>query len=196
MTADEWREAILAAPNDAVRTVKAITFLKRWGSFSQPVAVSCDDGDRYVIKGAQVGRAIVNDHIVGRLGGLVDAPVGDVVFVDATDLARIEPQVAHVRHGLAHGTRLIPDTSDRLRYEYAGRFENRERFAALCTLYSWAGCFQDHQFIYEENPPHAVYSVDHGHFFPGGPNWSVAGIQAPPAAVIDGDFSSCALTQP
>jgi hypothetical protein len=25
--------------------------------------------------------------------------------------------------------------------------------------------------IYENDPPHIVHSVDHGHFFPGGPEW-------------------------
>jgi hypothetical protein len=49
----------------------------------------------------------------------------------------------------------------------------------------------DHQFIYDNATPHAVYSVGHGHFFPSGPDWTsetlaVAGPPVPDAAVIAG----------
>jgi hypothetical protein len=53
--------------------------------------------------------------------------------------------------------------------------DNRPRFAALAVLYGWipAG---DAQLIYRQTVSHLVYSVDHGHFFPGGPNWTLAGL--------------------
>ena len=68
------------------------------------------------------------------------------------------------------------------------------RFAALCVLYSWCGCWSDHQFIYGNAEPHLAYSVDHGHFFPGGPNWTVATLAAGPPAVEDASFAPLNLT--
>ena len=194
MTGEEWRAAILAV-REPPKTVKAITFLKAWSTASQPAAVSCDDGVTYVAKGSQNGRMCFNDHVVNRLGALIDAPVGQVVFVDAADLVRIEPRMSHFGPALAHGTRELPDCGERQAFEYSHVAENRGRFGALCILYSWAGCWGDHQMIYENSGVHLAHSVDHGHFFPGGPNWTTAGLQATPAAVLDAVFGQCGLVE-
>jgi len=52
-----------------------------------------------------------------------------------------------------------------------GQTENRSRFALLAVLYGWVYA-NDIQLIFQKNPPRLVYSVDHGHFFPGGPDWT------------------------
>jgi hypothetical protein len=194
MTADEWRAAI-QADHVRPRTVRAFTFLKSWQSASRPAALSCDDGATYVAKGSQNQRMCFNDHVVGRLGVLLDAPVAEVVFVDVTDLVRIEPQMSHFApDALAHGTRELRDCGERLTFEYAHVAENRSRFGALCVLYSWAGS-NDHQMIYENGGIHLVHSVDHGHFFPNGPNWTAAALQAAAPAVLDPAFGSCGLVE-
>jgi len=62
------------------------------------------------------------------------------------------------------------------------------------VLYSWAKA-SDHQWLYEDTPPHLVYSVDHGHFLgDGGPRWTVQDLQAQPSATWDGTFAPCKLT--
>jgi hypothetical protein len=49
----------------------------------------------------------------------------------------------------------------------------------LALLFGWTQA-GDHPFIYENAPPHLVHSVDHGHFFPNGPDWTVATLEAAP----------------
>jgi hypothetical protein len=55
-------------------------------------------------------------------------------------------------------------------YEHAKEAVNRDRFASLAVLYGWA-LAGDHQLVYDVTTK-IVWSVDHGHFFPGGPGWS------------------------
>jgi hypothetical protein len=57
--------------------------------------------------------------------------------------------------------------------------DNKYRFAAAAVMYSWLGA-SDRQFIYGKAGSHKVYSVDHGHFFQNGPNWTIASLSAAP----------------
>jgi len=72
--------------------------------------------------------------------------------------------------------------------------ENRKRFARLAILYGWVQA-GDHQFIYQQSSPELVYSVDHGHFFPGGPKWQATNLTGATAAEPDQQLASgCNLT--
>jgi hypothetical protein len=176
-------------------TVTAHTYHRNWSSNSTPVLVGCSDGALYVVKGRQMGRVLVNDHLVARLGELLGAPVTTTALVDIPQaLITIEPQVAHIPSGISHGAKWIEDCTDRLTFEHAHLPENRHRFALLAILYSWAGCWSDHQFIYKKAAPQEVFSVDHGHFFQSGPNWTISGLQGAPPVVLDPVFGACALT--
>ena len=174
---------------------KAETFHRKWPSFSRPVLVTCDDGKKYVLKGAHCGKAIVNEQIVARLGALLGAPVCPTLLVEIpAELCNIEPQMNDISPGLAHAIEYIDDCSERAGIDHTGLRENRERFASLQVLYTWmfAG---DHQLIYRTSPPHLVYSVDHGHFFPGGPNWTVQSIAGVTAILqYDTMFNAAAIT--
>lgn len=175
---------------------KAETFHRRWPSYSRPVLVTCDDGKKYVLKGAHCGKAIVNEQIVARLGFLLGAPVCPTLLIEIPEeLCNIEPQMNDISPGLAHAINFIDDCSERAGIDHTGVAENRERFAHLEILYTWmhAG---DHQLIYRTTPPHLVYSVDHGHFFPGGPDWSVQTL-ASAAAILQYDqvFTVAAITR-
>ena len=64
--------------------------------------------------------------------------------------------------------------SDR-RWDSNKLFENIERYAAIVVLYNWIPS-NDNQLIFRLSPPELVYSVDHGHFFFGGPNWTTASL--------------------
>ena len=187
----DWVSLIKAAEATEV-TVTAHTFLKSWGSASRPVLLLCDDGgiDReYVVKGQHSGRQAVNDQIVARLGTAAAAPVGTPALVDVpAPLIAVEPEMQHIPAGVSHGCVWIPDCSERLTYEHAGALENKSRFGLLALLFGWAHA-NDHQFIYENDAPHLVYSVDHGHFFPSGPDWTEATLKGastptPDAAIL------------
>ncbi len=116
------------------------------------------------MKSMDAGRMIVTDHIVGRLGHAVSAAVGAPTLVDVpADLIAAEAQMAHMTAGVAHGSRWIPDCSQG-GIEHVVVPENRDRFARLALLYGWVVA-ADRQFIYQNQDPRLVHSVDHGHFF-------------------------------
>ncbi len=175
----------------------AETFHKKWASFSRPVLVGCDDLGLWVVKGPQPQnkRAICNEQVVARLGRLLQAPVCDVEIVALpAELCSLQPELADVSPGLSHGVRFVPDCTDRETVKHWDQPQNRARFAALQVLYTWTHA-GDHQLIYSMSPPNLVYSVDHGHFFPGGPDWTPASLAAAgPVSTLDPIFGVCGLT--
>jgi len=179
--------------------VRAITFIRRWESNARPVAFRCDDGLTRVVKRVRrdtnLGRALVNDHIVAHLGYVLGAPVGEPWFVDVpAELVAAEPQIQHFTPGIGHGTLFIDRCTDREGVGHVDVPANRARFALLALLYGWA-LANDHQLIYTTEPPYLVYSVDHGHFLPGSANWVVADLNAAPRAIPDPVLvQGCGLT--
>lgn len=164
---------------------EAQTFLKSLQGVSKGVLLACSDGRDYAVKGRQNGRALVNDRLVNLLGQLLGAPVGLPALIDLTPSFKgIEPRVAHIPPGISHGLLWVPNCSEREALLHTDEPENRSRFALLAVLYGWMHA-RDHQFIYENSPPHRVHSVDHGHFFNGGPNWTEATLLAAPAPQLD-----------
>lgn len=146
-----------------------------WPSFSRPALFICNDGNKYVVKGAQVGRGIINEQIVASLGQLIDAPIPTVRIIDIPkELRDAEPNLAYMQHGLSHGIAFQENCSDR-RWGANQLFENIERYASIVVLYNWIPS-NDNQLIFRLSPPEIVYSVDHGHFFFGGPNWTTASL--------------------
>ncbi len=166
---------------------------------SKPVRAMGVDGKTYVVKGQQAGRQIVNDQIVGYLGVLLGAPVGNPCIVEVDEILTNdpdEPEFAYFQPGLAHATQFIPDTvDDRDMRHYQGQAVNRDRFARLSVLYGWVGA-ADHQFLYNSQPPNAVHSVDHGHFFPHGPDWTINDLLTAPPAVLDPKIVNVCRFQP
>ncbi len=172
--------------------VRAHTYIGQFGSFSKPVRLLCDDHRVYVVKGRQDGRpemsrTMIADHIIGRLGAALGAPVPEVRLIEVpAELRTAQAQLQHMASGVAHGSRDIEDVTERAAIQHTDLPENRRRFALLALLFGWAHA-GDHQFIYEKNAPHRVYSVDHGHFLPGGPNWTAASLAGALQAQADAD---------
>jgi len=102
----------------------------------------------------------------------IGAPVGEPCIVEISEeLIAEDSRFSYLTPGTAHATLYIPKcSSQREEINYTNQPENRERFALLILLYGWVYA-NDYQFIYENARPNLVYSVDHGHFFPGGPEW-------------------------
>lgn len=196
VAASPWPALFAAcAPRPAPPTAQ--TFIRSWPSASHPVAVGCDDGRRYVIKGRHLdaGRVACNEQIVGLLGRALGAPVGEVALVDVpAELIALQPEMQHLSPGIAHGSLYLPGLSnDREPLQHFKVPENRDRFAHLAVLYGWVGA-SDHQFIYENAPPHRVFSVDHGHFF-NGPAWTVTSLKAMSPPRIDPYFDLCVFSR-
>jgi len=191
------RDEITNAAADKPQPVVAETFLRRWPSYSRPVALRCDDGKEYVVKGQHAGRGIINDQTVARLGIELGAPVGEPQIVEIpAELVAIEPQLKDIRPGTAHGTELVQNCTDRIwPPSDLGLLDNRRRLALLAVLYGWCHA-NDHQLIYSNVTPRLVYSVDHGHFFPGGPNWTIASLANVAIATLEpGIVGHCGLSE-
>jgi hypothetical protein len=192
LTADEWTVLIQTSALKRSAPIKAVTFIKRWQTDSRPALLSCEDGKRYVVK--QKARVILNDQVVARLGKFLGAPTGEVAFIDVPiELIAAEPEMQGIQPMVFHGNRWIDGCT-----EYRGIMNldlpaNRTRFAFLAILYGWT-LASDHQYIFRDDPPRLVYSVDHGHFFPGGPSWTIDQLHLFAPALPDPTImSSCNL---
>jgi len=103
--------------------------------------------------------------------------------------------MAHVAAGLAHGTHWVSGCTEAEGIQYTALPENRLRFASLAVLYGWVSAGNE-QFLYKTTPPNLVISVDHGHFFPNGPDWTTASLAgAPPPQLNRLIAEACAFTQ-
>jgi hypothetical protein len=200
MTEDEWREALRIAAGHPPRILRAHTYLHtRFRSISRPALMACTEGVECVVKinSPDLRRAMVNDQIVGRIGNASEAPVGTVELINVPkELIDAQPEIADFPAGLTHGSQFMPDISKQrepILHIHVG--PNRSRFAELALLYGVAFCQHDHQFFYQ-NGTQLVFSLDHGHLFPNGPNWTSARLKTMPDAVPDQFIESkCALTE-
>lgn len=190
---ERWRSLLsplLALPQPRVR---ALTPRKRLAGISQAALIYCDDGRDYVVKGAQVGRALVADHVVALLGRRLGAPVPEVALVNVSadliehPLSAVGTSTMPVMHfspGLGHGSVMVPGTILEYDVVHTNEGDNAERFANLAVLYGWTMA-DDHQFLYRTSSPHLVISHDHGHFFAGGPEWDPSSLAAASPAELD-----------
>ena len=172
MERDEWQSLIEDSIQVVQASVEAHTFRKELSGASGAVLLACSDGGEYVVKSVHSGRMPVNDRSVALLAQPLAAPVPSPILVDVpAALIANEPKMKHMTPGMGHGLTWLPGHSEREGLSHAVP-ENRDRFLRLALLYGWVQS-NDDQFIYENAPPHLVSSVDHGHFFPNGPNWTV-----------------------
>ena len=111
------------------------------------------------------------------------------------ELINLQPDLATWVPGLAHGTLFESSCSEtRQGIRAANVPENRRRFAKLVALFTWTMA-QDHQLYYAATQPELVFSFDHGHFLPGGPNLSIALAATTSRPLqLDTYFDACRLT--
>ena len=187
----DWEKSLQPWIDRSHESIQAISFLRGWRTKASPVLLQCADGERYVVKGRQSGRQIINDQVVARLGCLLNAPVGIPHLVEiSAELIEVNSNLAGFSPGLAHGTLWIPDCVDDYELLGTGEAENRSRYALLAILYSWV-MDNDRQFLFKKSPPRIVYSVDHGHFFAGGPDWTIELLRENLEPKIVDGFENC-----
>ncbi|NER98437.1 MAG: hypothetical protein F6J86_32200 [Symploca sp. SIO1B1] len=190
-----WKKLLEKALEQPEEPVFIMTLRRALNSSARPVFARGFDKREYVIKGQQAGRQIINDQIIARLGCAMDAPVAEPQIVEIDrELLELDPTFDYLTPGKAHGVVFIPDCSDdREGIRFVVQQENRKRFALLAVLFGWT-FGGDLQFIYKMSRPNLVFSVDHGHFFPSGPNWTIATLNDAPNPVINPEIrSQCSL---
>jgi hypothetical protein len=138
-------------------------------------------------------RILVTEQVVASLGTYLGAPVPPPVHVDVSQALITDNALtingAPATAGIHHGSRWEADCSQRLWVDPALAAPNAERFAVLCVLYAWVTA-DDRQLIYRNQAPRLVFSVDHGHFLPGGPGWSASSLASAPAPIQDADLAA------
>jgi hypothetical protein len=171
------------------------TFIGTLPGGSRARSIKCNDGHVYAVKGQQVGRAISNDCIAAQLAALIGAPVPTSAIVEIRqELIATSAELSHFTPGPGHGSRIMEDCRDSGGIEHINSGDNRSRFGLLAIFNGWL-LHNDRQFLYRKTTPFTVYSADHGHFFPHGPNWSIASLQQAGPAIADQDIvNACQLT--
>ncbi|MGL6344710.1 MAG: HipA family kinase [Waterburya sp.] len=192
---DQLQSLLIQLLEQPIEIIEAKTYLKAWRTKSYPVLLKCADGKKYVVKGKQAGRQIINDQIVARLGLEINAPVGNPKIINISqELIDIEPNLEGFDAGTAHGTEFIPDCIDQWTLIATSEPENRIRLVTLALLFGWTHA-NDHQFIFHKIPPRLIYSVDHGHFFPNPPEWRIKDLEKDLPATLDSYFEDCHFTE-
>jgi hypothetical protein len=114
-------------------------------------------------------RMSVNDHVAGRLGNLMGAPVSETVLVEVSDAVRRRTPETCLNPGVHHGSIQVKRLGRVLRepqqvlWRRTALAANRPRWASLAILYGWLYCNCDHQFAFESEEPFHVWSFDHGY---------------------------------
>jgi hypothetical protein len=198
LTPFDWSAAVERAARRQPKPIPAESFLRRRQTGAHPVDLRCADGNIYVVKGVPRNDdhkrlRLFTEQVVGLLGRLIEAPIPEVAVISiGADLIQNHPDVqegmGHLWPGAAHGSRYLDGLGDG-RCEIMHVDENRKRFAKLAILQAWTNG-RDMQFIYENNPPHRVYSTDHGCYFTDDPSFSkgdvrLAALAYPGTDIID-----------
>ena len=123
-------------------------------------------------------RIPVNEQVAGQLGLAIGVSVAEPVLVKLDGIAGWEFQPGrHVEAGWAHGCRAVDAAFETRSLEHRSEDDNRVRHAGFYALMDWlAG--SDQQWLRSSSAHNAYFSHDHGHFFPGGPDWTPATLAA------------------
>lgn len=148
------------------------------GGSSGAFLVRADDGNRYWCKvlnnGQNSPRVPINEQIVGRLGTLIGVGVCLPVLVEIPEvLAGWEFLPGRcLEAGWAHGSLAVDPAIETRAIDHRADDDNIRRQAGFFAVHDWlAG--QDAQWLIGVGEDNAYYSHDHGHYFPGGPDWTV-----------------------
>ncbi len=140
------------------------------------------EGEQYWVKtlnNLQHPRVPINEQVVGRAGRLINAPVPDVGTVFIPDaLVGWEFRPGHyLEKGIAHAGSAVKSSTETRTLDRRNEDDNQKRHAGILALYDW--CWgEDTQWLVVNSEQNAYYSHDHGHYFPGGPAWTEAGVLA------------------
>lgn len=190
---EDWRQLIEDAASRRPKPLPALEYRAAFATQTMPVVLLCEETGghmaEYVVKAksSYVGwRSLFNEQVIGRLGQALGAPVPPIALIDVpNELIAGLFQMRHMLDGIAHGSRVISHVTDSDTVRNYRIPENRARFAALAVLYGWVGVDDvwELEFIYDQSPSGMVYSVDHGDFFPRGPEWRARDLERHPPAI-------------
>jgi hypothetical protein len=211
----EWGAIIREARESAPRVVEVCEYREkpRENSFASPPLLACDDGGEYWVKFRRRSDGCEGTRRTHHLGGMVTEQVVGRLAIQLGAEAVPEVRVVHISEemianekrldsgcpGLAHGSRNIAtNCSSKRGFAQDNHHRhpiNRPRLAHLAVLYGLTAA-SDHQVIFPLGGDPLIWSVDHGHFLPGGPNWRADQLTNASAARVDAHIvGSCGVTR-
>src|SRR5262249_17996896 len=98
MAPPDWKRLIEESAPLRSPPIRAETYGQQaWTTGSRPALLRCSDRSDYVVKGKQVGRALIAEQIIGALGALLGAPVPKMPLVDVpADLIKEQHDLSHM----------------------------------------------------------------------------------------------------
>lgn len=143
--------------------------------------VRADDGIDYWCKAVDnpcSARLPVNEQVVARLAQAIGVAVPSPALVKLDGIAgwKLDKRRT-VKPGWAHGCAAIEDAIETLVLGRREDDDNRVRHAGFYALTDWL-VGDDPQWLYSTSAENAFYSHDHGHYFPGGPDWTAESLAA------------------
>jgi hypothetical protein len=118
-------------------------------------------------------RVPTNEQLAARVGLLLGVAVcvPQLVRLDGIAGWEFRPGL-FVQPGWAHGSLALDPAIETRSLDHRGDDDNHRRHAGFYALMDWLHG-GDSQWLYAPNDQNAYSSHDHGHFFPGGPNWTI-----------------------
>jgi hypothetical protein len=182
---DQWRGLVddgrVVDVVVSIRGILAAQSDSRGGSL--PFQALGSDGKTYWVKmphNVQGPRALVSEQIVTACGRLIGAPVCITTLIQIP--AEFDGDVLEngtvLRAGISHASLDVANGSMEKHFAplYREQDDNRRRHAGYFALFDW--CWgEDMQWIYDLSADRRTYSHDHGHFLPGGPNWTLGSLE-------------------
>jgi len=141
-----------------------------------------DDDARYWVKplnNLQNPRVCVNEQIIGRLAPRLGtlSPVVRTMRIRSSFVGW-EFRPGHgLQEGIAHACAEVSGAIESRVLDRREKDDNTQHHAEVTALYDWF-FGNDSQWLFNANEQERCYSHDHGHYFPGGPAWSAANLEA------------------
>jgi len=169
------------------------------GGGSGALLCRLSNGDKAYVKpltSPQGPRVCLNEFVISAMGQLIGAPVCVVRLVEiAADLAGDYYGTA-VAAGIASASLEVPGVLEGRDFVHRSEDDNQRRHAGVVALVDW--CWgADNQWLYQGSDDNRIWSHDHGHYFPGGPAWTVDGLLNVVATANQplGDLTNCSQAE-
>ncbi|MCA9086096.1 MAG: hypothetical protein KDA81_18690 [Planctomycetaceae bacterium] len=194
---DEWHGRLAGCRKDwfeiSMDAIISAESMDRGGS--RPFHASADNGETYWVKqieNLQSSRVPVTEQIIAGCGQLIGAPVRpcSLMLIPSDFDGDMLMNGTVLRTGIAHASLHLDKGFFNKTWgpENRNLDDNRKRHAAYFAFFDW--CWgDDRQWLYDTAADMMTWSHDHGHFLPGGPDWSTTMLQAEVNAVHPLDTS-------
>jgi len=121
----------------------------------------------------------VNEYLIGRFAASIGAPTCEVALIEiTTDHGGWEFRPGrYLEPGVACASRDVPGASEENSLGHRRNDDNQRRHAGIYAIYDWCHG-ADPQWLFQANDDQRAWSHDHGHYLPGGPDWTEASLLA------------------